>query len=111
MRKDCLHKHVLHLHSLSAVGDDQTDRPEKAQAAQLEVLGDLPHRAIAVFQSDPPKIDPERLQTAKMRRQTAEELLQYLVIDEKQRAAATADRRLVQRQVELAQRRKTRQER
>lgn len=92
MRKDCLHKHVLHLHSLSAVSDDETVRPEEAQTAQLEIFGNLPHRSIAVLQSDPPKVDPERLQTAKMRRQTAEELLQYLVVDEEQRAAAATDR-------------------
>lgn len=111
MREDRLHEHVLHLHPLGAVGDNQTVRPEEAQTAELEILGDLPHRPVAVLQSDPPKVDPERLQTAKVRRQAAEELLQYLVVDEEQRAAAAADRRLVQRQVELAQRRETRQER
>lgn len=109
--EDRLHEHVFHLHALCAIGDDQAVRPEKAQAAQLEVLGDLSHRAVAVLQGDPPEVDPERLQTAKVRRQAAEELLQDFVIDEEQRAAAAADRRFVQRQVELAQRRETRQER
>lgn len=103
MREDCLHEHVLHLYPFGAVGDNQAICPEKAQAAQLEILGNLPHRAVAVLQSDPPKVNPERLQTAKMRRQAAEKLLQYLVVDEEQRAAAAADRRLIQRQVELAQ--------
>jgi len=37
--------------------------------------------------------------------------VQNLVVDEEQRAAAAADRRFVQRQIELAQRRETRQER
>lgn len=111
VREDRLHEHVFHLHALGAVGDDQAVRPEEAQAALLEVLGDLPHRTVAVLQGDPPEVDPKRLQTAEVGRQAAEELLQDLVVDEEQRAAATTDRRLVQRQIELAQRRKARQER
>lgn len=84
MREDRLHKHVLHLHSLSAVGDNQAVHPQEAQAAELQVLRDLSHRSVAVFQSHSPKIDPERLQAAEVRRQAAEELLQDLVVDEKQ---------------------------
>lgn len=111
MREDRLHEHVFHLHTLGAVGDDQAVRPEEAQAAQLEVLGDLSHGTITVLQGDPPEVDSERLQTAEICCQAAEELLQDLVVDKEQRAAAAADRRFVQRQVELAQRRKTCQKR
>lgn len=111
VREDRLHEYVFHLHALGAVGDDQAVRPEKTQTAKLEVLGDLSHRTIAVLQGNPPEVDPERLQTAEVRRQAAEELLQDLIVDEEQRATATTDRRFVQRQIELAQRRKTRQER
>lgn len=111
MREHRLHEYVLHLHPLGAVGDDQAVRSEEAQAAELEILGDLPHRPIAVLQCDPPEVDAERLQAAKMCRQAGEELLQDLVVDEEQGAAAAADCRLVQRQIELAQRCEARQER
>lgn len=102
VREDRLHEYVFHLHPLGAVGDDQAVRSQEAQAAELQVLGDLSHRPVAVLQGHSPEVDPERLQAAEVRRQAAEEVLQNFVVDEEEGAAAAADRRLVQRQVELA---------
>jgi len=59
MRENRLYKHVLHLYPLGAVGDNQAIRPEEAQSAQFEMLGDLPHRSIAVLESHSPEVDPE----------------------------------------------------
>jgi len=59
MREDRLYEHMLHLYPLGAIGDNQAVRPEKTQAAQFEVLGDLTHCSIAVLKGHPPEVDPE----------------------------------------------------
>ena len=61
VREDRLDEHVLHLHLLRAVGDDQSVRLEETQVAQLQVFRDLSHRLLAVLQRDSPEIDPQGL--------------------------------------------------
>lgn len=98
-----LQKHVLHLDLLRAVGDDEAVRLDEAQVAELEALRYVSHRSLGVLEADPPEVDPQRLQTPEVRRQRTEEALEDLVVDEEQGAAAAADLRLVEGQVELAQ--------